>query len=61
MNWRMIVKEEDKELLERLNEVEDFKYLLETLDKEGVEYDVLYLAKQYEMINSPFAEIEPEY
>lgn len=55
------MKEEDKEMLNRMKEVEDFKYLMELLDMEGIEYDELNLAKQYEMTQSPFAEIEPEY
>lgn len=55
------MKEDDRQLLERVKEIEDFKYLLERLDEEGIEYNELDLAKQYEMIHSPFAMIEAEY
>ena len=54
------MREEDIELLSRLKEVEDFEYLKELFEKDGIAYDEIDLAKQYEMIHSPFAEIEPE-
>lgn len=55
------MREYDKALLERMKEVEDFVALCEMFDREGIEYDELDLAKQYEMMNSPFAEIVSEY
>ena len=55
------MKETDQELLNRMYEVEDFKALCETFDRDGIEYDELEMAKQYEMIHNPFAEAEPEY
>lgn len=60
MRGDMSMREEDKDLLERMKEVEDFTSLCEMFDSEGVDYNELNLAKQYEMIYSPFAEIEPE-
>lgn len=51
------MREEDAELLKRMKEVEDFTALCELLDREDIEYNVLDLAKQYEMIHSPFAVI----
>ena len=55
------MREEDKELLARLKEVEDFEYLKELFEKDGTAYDELDPAKQYEMLHSPFAEIVSEY
>lgn len=55
------MKEEDKALLGCMRMVEDFTALCELFDIEDIEYDELDLAKQYEMIHSPFAEIEAEY
>ena len=54
------MKEEDRKLLERMKEVEDFIDLCESLNREGIVYDVLDLAKQYEMIHSPFAILDLE-
>lgn len=55
------MKEEDKELLDLMESVEDFTDLCNMFDSEGIEYDVLDLAKQFEIIHSPFADVEPEY
>ncbi len=54
------MREEDKLLLKKIKEVEDFVALCELFDREGIEYDELDLARQYEMIHSPFAIVEPE-
>ena len=55
------MREQDIEFMERMNDVEEYKALVEEFDKEGIEYNELKLAKQYEMIHSPFTNIEPEY
>jgi len=52
--------EEDVELLERIRKLEEFSALCELLDREDIDYNELDLAKQYEMIHSPFAVFESE-
>lgn len=54
------MKEEDKELLERVKVVEDFINLCEMINRECIEYNEFDLAKTYEMIHSPLVEFEEE-
>ena len=56
----MSMGEEDVELLERIRKLEEFSALCELLDREDIDYNELDLAKQYEMIHSPFAVFESE-